>query len=63
MEIVEHEHDRPALGGVPQELGGRIEQAKARSFGLERERLGQVGEALAQLGNDLGEIRGAGPEL
>ena len=45
VQVVEHEHERPARGRVPQELGGRVEQAEARALGLERRRLRQVGEA------------------
>ena len=61
VQIVQDEHDRPALGGVAQELGGRVEQAKARALGVQRGRLRQVGEALAQLGHQLGELAAPAP--
>ena len=50
-------------GSVPKELGGGVEQAEARSLRPGRGWLRQVWEALAQLGDDLREIRGAGSEL
>jgi hypothetical protein len=59
---VEDEHDRAVRGRVAQELGGRLEEAEARAFRVDRRRR-QVGEALAQVGHDLGELRRAGPEL
>ena len=63
VQIVQHHHEWPLVRGVPQELGGGLEQAEARAFGLERSRLGQIGEDLAQLGQDLGELAGARAEL
>ena len=41
----------------------RLEEPKACALGLERRRLGEVGEELAQLGQELSEIGGAGTEL
>ena len=43
VEVVEHEHERPSLRGAPEELGGRVEEAEARAFGVGRLGLGQSG--------------------
>ena len=63
MQVVQHEHDRPARGRGAHEPGRGLEQAEARRLGLARGRLGQVGQPLAQLGEDLREVRAAGAEL
>jgi hypothetical protein len=61
VEVIEHEHDRAALSGVVQELGGRVEQAKSRGLRLDRGRWRQIRKALTQLREDLGKVGGTGP--
>ena len=63
MQIVEDEHDRPTLGGGAEKIGGGVEQPKASSMGVERRWLLDVWEELSKLGEELGDIAGAGAEL
>ena len=53
VEIVEYESQRRALGGGHQELGDRVQQAMALLVGLQRGRLGQTRNSLAQLRDQL----------
>ena len=63
MEVVDHEHERLNLAGRPQERGGGVEQPEARALGVERGSRGQVGEELVELGQHLGDVGRARPEL
>jgi hypothetical protein len=63
VQIVQHEHRRPRAAHVAQELRRRVEQAEPRSVRSRACRLGQSGEQGAQLGQDLGQLNGAGAEL
>jgi hypothetical protein len=59
VQVVEHDRERLAPRGVPQEARDRVEQAEARLLRLERLRLGKAGQPLAHLGHDLGDVGGA----
>ena len=51
VEVVEHHHQRLRGRHALQEGGERIEQAEARSLGLDRRRRRQIGEPVPQLGS------------
>ncbi len=63
VQIVEHEHDRPLRRGGAKELGDRVEQPEARRLGIERRRRAELGEPLAQLRQDLRDVRSARPQM
>jgi hypothetical protein len=63
MQVVKNEDERDGLRSVRQEGGHSLEEAEASAFWLERQRLGQLGEKVTELGKELGEIRSARTQL
>ena len=59
VQVVEHHDERAGFGGACEEGTHRLEEAEARTLPLEWRRLQEVREAVAQLGDELGEIRRA----
>jgi hypothetical protein len=57
VEVVEDEQDGRLLRGVPQERRDGVEQAEARALRLQVLQLGDVREELAEVRNEVGEIR------
>jgi hypothetical protein len=47
VEVVENEHERRLLRGVPEERRNGVEEAEARALRLEIVQLGNIGEELA----------------
>jgi len=63
VEVVEDEQDGRTLRRGDQELRDGVEQPEALLVGLQRDRLGYVGQPLAQRRHQAGEGRGAGAEV
>ena len=63
VQVVEHQHERLRVRDALQERGQGVEQPEARALGLGRRRRRQVGDDVAQLRQQLGEVRRPGPEL
>ena len=56
VQILEHEHDRPLLGGSAQQRADRLEEPVARALGIPRQGLGERGHALGQLRHDAAKL-------
>jgi hypothetical protein len=53
VEVVEHEHQRLGVRRPAQQAGHGLEQPEAGALGLQGRRLGEIGEPVAQLRQDL----------
>ena len=62
VEVVEDEDERPRPSGAREERREGIKQPKARLLGVERRRHGEIGKPIANLRNDLGDVRRGGAE-
>ena len=62
VQVVEHDHDRPARRRGADERGRGVERAEARRLGVERRARGSavVGQPLTDLGRDLRDVGRAG---
>jgi hypothetical protein len=56
VQVVDHQRQGLALGGVLEEGGDAVEEAKARLLGLELRGLRQTRQPLAHLGDHLGDV-------
>ena len=63
VHVVEHDHQRRALGGVLEEGRDAVEEAEARLVRLELRRRREAGQPLLHLGDDLRDVGRAGPHL
>ena len=63
MQVVEHQHHRGTGGQRDEELHDGVEQTNALLVWLQRHRLRNVGQALAQGGHQARQRRGAGAEV
>jgi type II secretory pathway component PulF len=63
VQVVEHDHQRLRAGGAAQEARHALEEPQPFGVALERWGLRQVGEALADLGEQRGDLGGAVSEL
>jgi hypothetical protein len=63
VQVVQHQQQRPVAGRRPQEPGETVEQPEAGRLRLGRRRRRQVGQALAQRGDQLGDVGRTGTHL
>ena len=61
--VVDDQHEGLGLAGGAQEGCRGVEESKACTVRVERGRGGQPGEPVVELGQHLGDVRGARPEL
>ena len=59
MQVVQHQHQRPPGRRALQEGGHGIEESETRSLGLELGRGRQIGEEIAELREEPGEVGGS----
>jgi hypothetical protein len=63
VEVVEDQQQRPLGGGRPEEAGEAVEQPEPGRLRLDRRRCRQVRQALADGGDELGDVGRAGAHL
>jgi hypothetical protein len=63
VQVVQHQQQRPAGGGRPQEPGEAVEQPEPGRLRLGRRRRWQARQTLADRGHDLGDVGRAGAHV
>ena len=63
VQVLEDEDDRMGLSGVGQERGHALEEPVPVLVFAAVRRLGQIGQTAADLGDEVGHVRGSAAEL